>query len=60
MDKKNTRIVGYRRYSHSHIFNPNATGLHDMCLDKDRNPCPKGSDASCLFAKGEDWWRDHI
>ncbi len=39
---------GWRSKSHYHVKNPNSSGKHDYYLDKDGNPCPKGSDRSHL------------
>ena len=39
---------GWRGKDHYHIKNPNSTSRHDFYLDKNGNPCPKGSDSSHL------------
>lgn len=39
---------GWRGKSHYHVLNPNRTNNSDYYLDKDGNPCPKGSSRSHL------------
>jgi len=39
---------GFEGKDHYHRYNPNATGKHDMYLDKNGNPCARGCRASHL------------
>ena len=39
---------GWKGKNHYHVKNPNSTGRHDYYLDKDGNPCSRGSDRSHL------------
>ena len=40
---------GHEANNHYHRYNPQSTGGHDKYLDAQRNPVPKGSDASHLY-----------
>lgn len=40
---------GYEGTDHYHRYNPEATGKQDMYLDKDNNPCARGTSASHLL-----------
>jgi|SRR5579872_1717865 len=49
-DKGKPGEKGHQAVDHWHRPNPKATGKHDAFLDARRNPVPKGSDASHLYA----------
>ena len=40
--------AGWRGKDHYHVLNPHAKGKYDYYLDKNGNPCPKGSKESHL------------
>lgn len=48
-DKKISGASGFRGKDHYHILNPNATGNHNLYLDKDGNPVRKSSTASHIL-----------
>ena len=48
-DKGEAGENGFRGKDHYHVENPNSTGKLDKYLDKDGNPCAKGSKASHII-----------
>lgn len=48
-DKKASGAPGFKGKDHYHIHNPNATGNHNLYLDKDGNPVRKSSKASHIL-----------
>ena len=44
---------GFAGKHHYHILNPNATSSRDMYLDKNGNPCARGSKESHILPEGE-------
>lgn len=52
-DKGTPGKNGYRGRDHYHIFNPDATGNHDLYLDKNGNPVKKGSTKSHILPEGD-------
>lgn len=48
-DKGATGANGFKGKDHYHIENPNAIGKGDKYLDKNGNPCAKGSKASHII-----------
>lgn len=48
-DKGTAGANGFKGKDHYHIENPNATGKSDKYLDKNGNPCAKGSKASHII-----------
>ena len=48
-DKGTPGANGFKGKDHYHIENPNSTGKGDKYLDKDGNPCAKGSKASHII-----------
>lgn len=50
-DKGEEGADGFRGKDHYHVENPNSTGKKDRYLDKNGNPCAKGSKASHILPK---------
>ena len=48
-DKETTGANGFKGKDHYHIENPNAIEKGDKYLDKNGNPCAKGSKASHII-----------
>ncbi len=48
-DKGTPGANGFKGKDHYHVENPNSTGKMDRYLDKDGNPCAKGSRASHII-----------
>lgn len=48
-DKGTDGAPGFAGKNHYHIMNPNATGNHDLYLDKNGNPVRKNSAASHIL-----------
>ena len=48
-DKKVSGASGFRGKDHYHIHNPNATGNHNLYLDKNGNPVRKSSTSSHIL-----------
>lgn len=44
---------GHEGQDHYHQYNPNRTNKLDEYLDKNGNPCPRGSEESHLYPRGE-------
>lgn len=53
-DKGTPGANGFRGKDHYHIFNPDATGNHNLYLDMNGNPVRKGSAKSHVLPRGED------
>lgn len=53
-DKGRPGESGFRGKDHYHIFNPDATGNHNLYLDKDGNPVKKGSAKSHILPEGDE------
>lgn len=52
-DRPTPGASGLAGKAHYHILNPDAHDSSDMYLDKDGNPCSRGSKASHIFPKEE-------
>lgn len=52
-DKGEPGAPGFKGKDHYHVENPNSTGKGDKYLDKDGNPCAKGSKASHILPGGK-------
>ena len=48
-DKKVIGTSGFKGKDHYHIYNPNATGNHNLYLDKEGNPVRKSSTLSHIL-----------
>lgn len=53
-DKAKADAPGFAGKNHYHILNPNATGNHNLYLDKNGNPVRKNSGASHILPQEED------
>ena len=52
-DKAISGAPGFSGKNHYHILNPDAHSSRDMYLDKDGNPCARGSKRSHILPEGE-------
>jgi len=52
-DKGKPGSNGFSGKDHYHIFNPDATGNHNLYLDKNGDPVRKGSKSSHILPEGE-------
>lgn len=46
--------TGFKNKNHYHIMNPDTESKQDTYLDKNGNPCPRGSKQSHIFGKTEE------
>ena len=53
-DKGRTGENGFKGKDHYHIFNPTATGNHNLYFDKNDNPVKKGSAKSHILPEGDE------
>lgn len=51
-DEPTPGAKGFEGKPHYHILNPDAHNNHDMYLDQNGEPCPKGSKQSHILPKG--------
>lgn len=51
-DKPSPGATGFSGQDHYHILNPDAHDSSDMYLDKNGDPCSRGSKASHIFPNG--------
>lgn len=53
-DKGIPGASGFKGKDHYHILNPDATGNHNLYLDKNANPTKKGAKNSHVLPEGDD------